>query len=122
MLTVDVACAEASTVILEAAQALGSVMSVCHAAGVLRDGVILRQKNLDALRTIAAPKLPFLENSSGLLGLVPQQTTCLFSSIAAFLGTPGQAIYAGVNSVLDRHALLARQQGLPGGTVHCCTI
>ncbi len=88
--------------------------SVFHAAGVLDDGVL---GSLD--RSRVEPVLHAKAISAlALHAAVPDAAEfVLFSSIAATLGTPGQASYAAANAVLDALAHHRHARGLPARTL-----
>ncbi|HEX4148218.1 MAG TPA: SDR family NAD(P)-dependent oxidoreductase, partial [Pirellulales bacterium] len=99
--------------------ALGPVLAsvpplrgVCHAAGVLDDGILMQ---LDARRfaTVMAPKVAGAWNLHRLTLDCPLDFFVLFSSVASLLGSPGQGNYATANAFLDGLAHYRRSQGLP---------
>ncbi|MBU0485485.1 MAG: type I polyketide synthase [Proteobacteria bacterium] len=90
---------------------------IVHAAGVLGDGVILRQ-NLGQLRQVMAPKADgawHLHEETRELSL---DFFVCYSSIASVLGSAGQANYAAANAFLDSLVHERRRQGLHGLSVN----
>lgn len=91
---------------------------VLHAGGVLRDATLANQ-TLAGLRAVLAPKASGtarLATSAGA-ALQPLAAVQLFSSVAAALGSGGQANYAAANALLDAAADGMQQRGLPGAAV-----
>lgn len=84
--------------------------AVMHAAGVLRDAALPNQ-TAAALRAVAAAKAWQPDP------LQPLQASVLFSSIAAFMGSPGQANYAAANSSLDALSQRMQMAGLTSSSV-----
>ncbi len=84
-----------------------------HAGGVLADGVFASQ-TLGSLRTAYAPKVSAAVQLGSTFGRQPAAFQLLFSSVAALLGSPGQANYSAANAALDASAQRAQ---LAGGTV-----
>ena len=82
-----------------------------HAGGVLADGV-LGSQTLASLRTVYAPKVDAAAQlGARALAAQPGAFELLFSSVAALLGSPGQANYSAANSWLDAAAQRAQQAG-----------
>jgi NAD(P)-dependent dehydrogenase (short-subunit alcohol dehydrogenase family)/acyl carrier protein len=83
---------------------------VIHTAGVLDDGVI---ESLDdeRLARVLAPKVDAAINLHELIGAAE---LILFSSVAATVGSPGQANYAAANAFLDALAVYRHAHDLPG--------
>ena len=81
-----------------------------HAGGVLADGMVSAQ-SMASLRTVFAPKV---QSAALLLEGVsrrhPAASQLLFSSVAALLGSPGQANYSAANALLDAMAEAAQAQ------------
>ncbi|MEX3612468.1 MAG: amino acid adenylation domain-containing protein, partial [Burkholderia gladioli] len=95
----DVAVVEAA---VQAARELGPLRGVLHAAGVLRDGLLLNKSEAQA-RAVLAPKLAgslALDRATRELDL---DFFVLFSSVSA-LGSVGQSDYAVANAFLDEFA------------------
>ena len=86
-----------------------ALAGIIHAAGVLDDGVLAEQTPT-RMRTVAASKVGGVMQLARLPGVQDVDFFVLYSSVAAALGTRGQANYAAANAVLDAtaHALRAR--------------
>ncbi|MCP5425308.1 MAG: type I polyketide synthase [Gammaproteobacteria bacterium] len=93
---------------------------VFHAAGVLDDGVLAEQ-TWDRFARVLAPKLLGAWNLHRQTpAQIPTQTLdhfVCFSSIAGWLGAPGQGNYAAANAFLDALMSQRRRQGLPGTSI-----
>ena len=97
-----------------AAAALPPVAGVVNSGGVLQDAVITSQ-TAARLRTAFAPKLGSALAMHGALQGLPVSQTLLFSSVAALLGSPGQANYAAANGALEGWVAAAAAQGAING-------
>jgi acyl transferase domain-containing protein/acyl carrier protein len=93
---------------------LGPLTGVVHAAGVMDDEP-MQSKTPDAMRRVLAPKL---QGTLRLDELIDEELDffVLFSSIASFLGLPGQVDYTAANAFLDAFAR-ERSQRAKGRTV-----
>lgn len=90
---------------------------VIHAAGVLDDGVLLRQTEARFNHVMRAKAL----GAWHLHQLSQGQTLdffLLFSSTASVLGSPGQSNYAAANAFLDSLAHYRHGQGLPATSIN----
>jgi acyl transferase domain-containing protein/NAD(P)-dependent dehydrogenase (short-subunit alcohol dehydrogenase family) len=84
---------------------------VVHAAGLLDDATI-DQVTLAQFERVAAPKISGAWNLHEATRKHSLDFFVLFSSVAAFIGSPGQANYASSNAVLDSLAYYRRGAGL----------
>jgi len=114
MTSADSAAAEDAGLLLTASSAgagvgAGSVVGILHASGVLADAT-LRNQTLKGLRTAWGPKVAALEKLGGSYSRQPGTFQLLFSSIAALLGSPGQANYSAANATLDIMSQVAQAQ------------
>ena len=88
---------------------------MCSTGGVLRDALIPRQ-TAEGVRAVFAPKAAGAAALLACLGCAPLSGgALLFSSAAAFIGSPSQANYAAANAVLDAMASGMQAAGCPGG-------
>ena len=86
------------------------VLGLMHAGGVLADGV-LGSQTLGSLRTVFAPKVQAAVQLNVAYGHQPGAFQILFSSVAALLGSPGQANYSAANAAMDATAQRAQLAG-----------
>jgi NADPH:quinone reductase-like Zn-dependent oxidoreductase/acyl carrier protein len=84
---------------------------VFHAAGVLDDATLAKQ-SWERFAPVLAPKVQGAWNLHALTRDLPLDLFVCFSSIAAWLGSPGQANYAAANAFLDALAEHRRELGL----------
>ena len=84
--------------------------TLLHASGVLQDSMLQGQTSA-GLRVALAPKVAGLTAMGSAIGLLPMQHVALFSSVAALLGTAGQANYAAANAGLDAWAAAQHSAG-----------
>jgi acyl carrier protein len=108
--SVDIANAEAVDTLVAGIENLRGVI---HAAGVLEDGLLMRQTPKQFARVLA-PKVTGAWNLHAATLARPLDHFVLFSSTAAVLGSPGQGNYAAANSFLDGLAHYRHTLGLPG--------
>ncbi|MFM7427677.1 MAG: aminotransferase class I/II-fold pyridoxal phosphate-dependent enzyme [Elainella sp.] len=89
-----------------------------HAAGCLDDGLLAHQ-TWERIAAVMAVKIQGADHLHRLSLTQPQLDFWVcFSSIAAVLGSAGQASYAAANAFLDILMLHRRQLGLPGLSVN----
>jgi len=90
---------------------------VVHAAGVIDDGLLLRQ-DWDRFSKVMAPKVAGAWNlHDGTRQLELDFFVC-FSSITALLGAGGQGNYAAANAFMDGLAQHRQSSGLPGLSIN----
>jgi len=85
-------------------QNYGRLNGIIHAAGVLRDGFIIKKTAAD-VREVLEPKTSGLVNLDEAWGKRPLDFFLSFSSVAAVLGTAGQGDYAMGNAFLNAYTL-----------------
>ncbi len=98
-------------------QELPPLRGIVHAAGVLDDGVLVRQ-DWERFRRVMAPKVTGAWNLHVATRSLPLEFFVCFSSAASLLGAPGQGNYAAANAFLDALAHHRRTLGLPALTVN----
>jgi acyl transferase domain-containing protein/acyl carrier protein/SAM-dependent methyltransferase len=90
---------------------------VFHAAGVLRDAVLLQQDR-NSFREVTKPKVLGAWNLHRLTADLPLEYFVLFSSQTSLLGSAGQANHAAANAFLDALAHYRRGLGLSAMSVN----
>jgi acyl transferase domain-containing protein/acyl carrier protein len=109
----DVARADdVSRIVAEIDATMPPLRGVVHAAGILDDATIDRL-TLEQFARVAEPKVSGAWNLHEATKGRDLDFFVLYSSVTAFIGSPGQANYAASNAVLDAVADFRRGQGLP---------
>ena len=90
---------------------------IIHAAGVLEDHIFLKL-DPESFRRVLAPKVLGAWNLHALTAGYSLDFFVFFSSVAAVLGSPGQANYAAANAFLDGLAEDRQANGLPGLSIN----
>lgn len=93
------------------------MVGVYHAAGTL-DDALLPQQNWDRFKHVLAAKLLGTWNLHTCTRDDPIRQFVLFSSVAAVLGTAGQANHASANTFLDGFAHYRRSLGLAATSIN----
>lgn len=90
---------------------------IIHAAGILDDGILIQQ-NWERFSQVMAPKVAGAWNLHQLTRDLQLDFFVCFSSIAALLGSLGQANYAAANAFVDALAHYRQKLGLPGLSIN----
>ncbi|MFN8008992.1 MAG: SDR family NAD(P)-dependent oxidoreductase, partial [Terriglobia bacterium] len=90
---------------------------IVHAAGILDDGILLRQ-NWSRFENVMAPKIAGSWNLHWLTRHENLDFFIMFSSMASIVGSRGQGNYAAANAFLDGLANFRRGQGLEALSVN----
>jgi acyl transferase domain-containing protein/acyl-CoA synthetase (AMP-forming)/AMP-acid ligase II/acyl carrier protein len=101
----------------EIAATMPPLAGIIHAAGVLDDGILLRQDR-ERFEKVLAAKVAGGWNLHELTRELPLDCFVLFSSAAELLGSPGQGSYAAANAFLDALAHHRRAIGLPALSIN----
>jgi NADP-dependent 3-hydroxy acid dehydrogenase YdfG len=113
-LRVDVTDRQAVTAALDTVRAdWGPVTGLIHGAGIIADRKIA-EKTDEQFDAVFNTKVTGLANLLAAVSSDPLRLLCVFSSVAARFGNPGQYDYAAANEVATRMALAegARRPGL----------
>jgi acyl transferase domain-containing protein/NADPH:quinone reductase-like Zn-dependent oxidoreductase/short-subunit dehydrogenase/ubiquinone/menaquinone biosynthesis C-methylase UbiE/acyl carrier protein len=103
--------------VIAAAQRMGPLKGIMHAAMVLDDAPIERL-NEERMWKAMAPKIVGAWNLHALTVDIPLDFFVLFSSLASVTGNPGQANYVAGNAFLDTLAYYRRARGLAALTIN----
>jgi NADPH:quinone reductase-like Zn-dependent oxidoreductase len=94
-----------------------ALRGIVHSAGILDDGVLLKQ-SWSRFRTVFAPKVVGSLNLHDLTCDDPLDFFVLFSSFASLAGSAGQANHAAANAFMDALAAARRRRGLPAVSIN----
>jgi NAD(P)-dependent dehydrogenase (short-subunit alcohol dehydrogenase family)/acyl carrier protein len=103
--------------VIAAAQRMGPLKGIMHAAMVLDDAPIERLTE-ERMWKAMAPKIVGAWNLHALTLDLPLDFFVLFSSLASVTGNPGQANYVAGNAFLDALAYYRRARGLAALTIN----
>ncbi len=103
--------------LLEVCESLAPIGGIIHAAGVLDDGILLKQ-SAERFERVMAPKVHGAWHLHTLASHTQLDFFVCFSSATSLFGTPGQSNYAAANAFLDALAHHRRSQGMAGITVN----
>ncbi|MFG2648267.1 SDR family NAD(P)-dependent oxidoreductase [Streptomyces sp. NPDC048436] len=95
---------------------LPPLRGVVHAAGLLDDATVVNVTS-EQLASVLTPKTDGARNLDAATEHDPLDLFVLFSSAAALVGNPGQAVYAAGNAYLDALAEARRRRGRPALSV-----
>jgi malonyl CoA-acyl carrier protein transacylase len=104
-------------VLADIVASLPPLRGIVHLAGVLDDGVLLRQ-TWERFAKVMAPKVAGAWNLHLLTQDLSLDFFVSFSSIASLLGSPGQSNYSAANAFLDSLSHYRRYQKLPALSIN----
>jgi len=96
---------------------LPRVRGIIHSAGVLADGVLLKQTWV-RFEKVMSPKIEGAWNLHECSIDLPLDFFILFSSTAGLFGSPGQGNHAAANAFLDMLAMYRHSMGLPALSIN----
>ncbi|MEA5529504.1 type I polyketide synthase [Dolichospermum sp. UHCC 0684] len=108
---------ELEKIFLQIGDSLPPLKGIIHAAGVLKDGVLIQQQ-WQRFTQVMMPKIGGAWNLHLLTQKISLDFFILFSSAASLVGSAGQSNYAAGNAFLDTLAHYRRSQGLPGLSIN----
>ncbi|GAB2561412.1 type I polyketide synthase [Dyella jejuensis] len=112
-MSVDIADMNAVTAMFDAIQRdMPPVRGVIHAAGILNNGMLV-QMDHDQVCSVMPAKVHGAWNLHRAVAGKELDFFVLFSSLASFIGSPGQGNYAAANAFLEGLVEHRRAQGLP---------
>jgi NADPH:quinone reductase-like Zn-dependent oxidoreductase len=115
---VDATDGDALRALLSRVRSSGSpIRGVLLSAGVLDDAALLQQ-TAETVSSVMAPKVAGAYHLDRLTRSDPLDWFVLFSSVAAVLGSRGQANHSAANAFLDSLATVRSSRGLPGLSVN----
>lgn len=97
--------------------AMPPLCGIVHAAGVIDDGVLIRQ-DAGRFRKVMAPKVLGSWNLHKATANKYLDFFVCFSSAASIIGSGGQANYAAANAFMDALVHERRRKGLPGLSIN----
>jgi acyl transferase domain-containing protein/glutamate/tyrosine decarboxylase-like PLP-dependent enzyme/acyl carrier protein len=101
---VDVAdAASVNALVASLCESYGGVSGILHAAGLLRDGFLLR-KSAEQVDAVLSPKVAGVVNLDNATAGLTMDFMVLFASLSGTFGNVGQADYAAANAFLDHYA------------------
>ena len=113
----DVSQAEQVAAVLARIAPDTPLRGVIHSAGALEDGALLRQEWGRFVKPMAA-KVDGAWNLHVLTQNQPLDFFVMYSSVAALLGSTGQANHAAANAFMDTLAYYRRARGLPAISIN----
>jgi acyl transferase domain-containing protein len=108
---------DVSKLLAEVKNTMPSLRGIFHAAGVLQDGMLLKQTT-ESFNKVMAPKVAGAWNLHTLTQDLELDFFVCFSSISALLGSPGQGNYAAANAFMDALAHHRRALKLPAVSIN----
>jgi acyl carrier protein len=90
---------------------------VIHSAGLLDDGILIQQ-SWERFAHVMGPKMDGAWHLHALTRGLDLDFFVLFSSVAALLGSKGQANHSAANAFLDSLAAWRKARGLPGLSIN----
>jgi hybrid polyketide synthase/nonribosomal peptide synthetase FtdB len=112
----DVADATALAAVLAAIDPSQPLRGLIHSVGVLEDAALVQQ-DWTRFAKVLAPKMLGAWHLHALTQDLPLDFFVLFSSMAGFLGSRGQANHAAANTFLDAFAAYRRARGLKASSI-----
>ncbi len=108
---------DVARVLSHIAESMPALRGVIHAAGTLDDGA-LSQQRWDRFERVMAAKVYGAWNLDRQTAELPLDWFVLFSTLAAVLGSRGQANHAAANAYMDALAVSRRARGLPALSIN----
>jgi myxalamid-type polyketide synthase MxaB len=109
--------AQVSDVLGQIAREMNPLGGIVHAAGMLDDGVIVKQ-SWERFANVLAPKVAGAWNLHAASAELKLDFFVMFSSIASIMGAPGQGNYSAANAFMDALMRYRRSRGLPATCIN----